>query len=309
VYLTEAVLTFEDDIYTMHVVGPRYHQHNHDFSVELLKASYLNCLHLAYKEDIKSIAFPLISAGGKGFPKAIAFETAKETIDMFLAEYTNIDVTLVVYEDSMYEVAKKYIEKVSDYIEDTYIEDDLEEEMDEAFDFDDEEEDLLDVDTLYHDDTESKIESNLSIPPKSYKPHSSETLYRYVYQHESILEDSLDDIKVSETFARYLSIWLDRKGIKDSDFYKKIYMSKQTFNKIINGKTEKPNQKTAMLIAYGLELNLDEAMDFLSIIGYTFSRSSKLDLIVKYFIQDKNYDLNQLETTLYELTGQTLATY
>jgi O-acetyl-ADP-ribose deacetylase (regulator of RNase III)/transcriptional regulator with XRE-family HTH domain len=277
VYLTEAVLTFEEDtLYTMHVVGPRFIESNIPLSIELLEASYINCFELALKEDINSIAFPLISAGGKGFPKTLAFDTAKQTLETCLLNHPDLNVSLVVYEDEMYEVAKSYIESAQAYVK------------------------------------------------KNFKP---EVLYNFMqsertpfrlkrinasYSKEMIIEDKIfdvEDLEVSESFSRTLHLWLEKKGMKDSELYKKIYMSKQTFNKIINGKTEKPNQKTILLLAFGLKLNLDETLDFMEVVGYTFSKSSQFDLIVKYFIQDKNFDLHALETTLFELTGQTLVNY
>jgi O-acetyl-ADP-ribose deacetylase (regulator of RNase III)/DNA-binding Xre family transcriptional regulator len=274
VYLTEAVLTFEEEtLYTMHVVGPRYVFENIPLSIELLEASYINCFELALKEDIQSIAFPLISAGGKGFPKALAFETAKKTLETCLLKHADLNVTLVVYEDEMYEVWKAYTESVREYVEKNY------------------------------KPEESHVFMNADSSPKyMYKKQASHMM----------MEDTffdVEDIEVSESFSRTLHLWLEKKAMKDSELYKKIYMSKQTFNKIINGKTEKPNQKTVLLLAFGLELNLDETLDFMEVVGYTFSRSSQFDLIIKYFIQDKNFDLHALETSLFELTGQTLVNY
>jgi predicted transcriptional regulator len=144
---------------------------------------------------------------------------------------------------------------------------------------------------------------------------NAESSPKYMYKKQAshmMMEDTffdVEDIEVSESFSRTLHLWLEKKAMKDSELYKKIYMSKQTFNKIINGKTEKPNQKTVLLLAFGLELNVDETLDFMEVVGYTFSRSSQFDLIIKYFIQDKNFDLHALETSLFELTGQTLVNY
>jgi O-acetyl-ADP-ribose deacetylase len=277
VYLTEAVLTFEEDtLYTMHVVGPRYIESNIALSIELLEASYINCFELALKEDIVSIAFPLISAGGKGFPKALAFDTAKHTIETCLLKHPELNVSLVIYEDEMYEVAKSYIEFAQAYVKKNF-----------------------EPEVSYHYNEPKRMPTRLNRIDASYSK-------------EMIIEDKIfdvEDLEVSESFSRTLHLWLEKKGMKDSELYKKIYMSKQTFNKIINGKTEKPNQKTILLLAFGLKLNLDETLDFMEVVGYTFSKSSQFDLIVKYFIQDKNFDLHALETTLFELTGQTIVNY
>lgn len=297
VNLTEAVLEIhEDGTYIMHVVGPRYVASNLQLSMALLKASYTNCLQLALKEGISDIAFPLISAGGKGFPKALAFEIAKETMDAFLIKYPLINITLVVYEDDMYEVAKQYIDKVETYLLDTY-----QEPLERMAYMKDSllSEDELEDDVDEEEDVEQSHHANI---------HNQKIEHSYT-RKKSLNLKHMHQIEVSETFARHLSIWLERRQIRDSTLYKSIAMSKQTFNKIINGKTERPNQKTVMLLAIGLQLNIDETLDFMGVVGYTFSTSSKFDLIVRYFIEEKNYQLSHIESTLFEFTGDTLINY
>jgi len=48
--------------------------------------AYRNSLKLSKEKGIKSIAFPLISAGIYGFPEKDAFFVAKRTIDEFLKD-------------------------------------------------------------------------------------------------------------------------------------------------------------------------------------------------------------------------------
>lgn len=53
--------------YVIHTVGPIYGQ-EHDKEDKLLADCYLNSIDLAYKYNLKSIAFPAISTGAYGFP-------------------------------------------------------------------------------------------------------------------------------------------------------------------------------------------------------------------------------------------------
>lgn len=46
--------------------------------------------------------------------------------------------------------------------------------------------------------------------------------------------------------------------------------------------------------AIALELSIDEAKDLLNSAGFAFSRSSKTDIIVAYFLQNKLYDMFEI---------------
>lgn len=67
-----------------HAVGPVWHGggHNED---ELLEGCYRRCLELAKQHKARSIAFPAISTGVYGFPRAraahIAIDTVREHVD------------------------------------------------------------------------------------------------------------------------------------------------------------------------------------------------------------------------------------
>ena len=46
------------------------------------------------------------------------------------------------------------------------------------------------------------------------------------------------------------------------------------------------------------ELSLDEAKDLLASAGFALSRSSKTDIIVAYFLQNKIYDMFEINDVL-----------
>lgn len=82
--------------YIIHAVGPIYNEMYREACEKILSDAYKNSLKIAKENKIKSIAFPLISAGIYGFPEKDAFFVAKKTIDEFLKE-NEMEVYLSTY--------------------------------------------------------------------------------------------------------------------------------------------------------------------------------------------------------------------
>lgn len=64
--------------YVIHTVGPVYHGSGNE--AELLASCYRTSLEIASAKGLKSIAFPCISTGVFGYPKAEAAQIALQTI-------------------------------------------------------------------------------------------------------------------------------------------------------------------------------------------------------------------------------------
>ena len=73
---------------------------------ELLTSAYRTSLELAAAHGCRSVAFPLISAGVYGYPKAQALQVAVDTIRAFL-QTQEMDVSLVVFDREAYALAEK----------------------------------------------------------------------------------------------------------------------------------------------------------------------------------------------------------
>ena len=109
--------------------------------------------------------------------------------------------------------------------------------------------------------------------------------------------DKLMD-QLEETFSQRLLRMIDERDMTDSEAYTKAYVDRRHFSKIRKDVNYVPNKKTVLAFTIALELSLDEAKDLLASAGFALSRSSKTDIIVAYFLQNKIYDMFEINDVL-----------
>lgn len=98
----EAVITTAGQLparYVIHTVGPVW-KGGHQNEEKLLRSCYLNSLRLAEENGVKSIAFPNISTGVYGYPKAAAARTAITAVQEYLAGATAIERVIFICFDA-----------------------------------------------------------------------------------------------------------------------------------------------------------------------------------------------------------------
>ena len=95
--------------YVIHTVGPVWRGGVKD-EPSLLASCYRTSLELAVKQGCKSIAFPNISTGIYGFPKAQAAEIALHSTKKFLENTPyNIEVQFVCFDEENYALYSKLL--------------------------------------------------------------------------------------------------------------------------------------------------------------------------------------------------------
>ena len=81
--------------FVIHTVGPIYFEHTPSEAEALLTSCYENSLNLAKEKGLKTIAFPLISAGVYGYPQRDAIRVAIETMKLHQDDFD--ELTLVLF--------------------------------------------------------------------------------------------------------------------------------------------------------------------------------------------------------------------
>ncbi len=91
--------------FVIHTVGPIYYEHSPDDAEALLISCYENSLKLAKEHGLKTIAFPLISAGVYGYPQREAIKVAVETMKLHQEDFD--EITLVLFGDREFGFARE----------------------------------------------------------------------------------------------------------------------------------------------------------------------------------------------------------
>lgn len=329
----DAVITKGYDLdakYIIHAVGPVWNEGKNN-EAEDLKRAYESSLKLVKDYNIKSVAFPLISAGAKGYPKREALDIATSVIKKFLENNDDINIYLVVLnrEDIIIErKLRRNIRIFKNAVRNSVInfgENYNYEENSDGFSenffgfsdfggFGDLSSDLFsggigeDFPLFKSDETNTNEEDLKKVNKHEEETNKTDTPKIQLKENERKKEvkkekfkDNLE-IKLEnkkESFSEYLLKLIDDKGKTDVEVYKKANIDRRLFSKIRTEKNYSPKKATVLSLAIGLELSLEETEELLKRAGYSLSESCNFDIIVAYFIENKIYDIFKIDETLF----------
>ena len=250
--------------YIIHTVGPVWNGGKCG-EREKLASCYRTSLALAKEHGCETVAFPLISSGVFGYPKDQALRVAVDTISEFLAE-NDMTVYIVIFDRAAYQIGNKLFADIAAYIDDHYVD--------------------------AHTDSRRERMRRMGVVESRML-----TAYEDAPMATSGLDEALAHLDTG--FSETLLKLIDRSGKKDAEVYKKANVDRKLFSKIRNNPDYKPSKPTAVAFAIALELNLDETRDLIARAGYALSPSSKFDVIIEYFIMQRDYDIFKINEALF----------
>lgn len=270
-----------DAEYVIHAATPIWIDGQHG-EMELLRQTYDSCLALAVEHGCDSVAFPLLAAGNHGFPGRRALQAAVGAFSAFLLEH-DMQIYLVVFGRDNLKLSEKLVQHVACFIDENYVR--AYERENYGIDSRNRRRDRYQIGELR--------EECMAAPcaPKACEP---------MFCAKSAL--SLDEfIKEKDAgFTETLLALIQKSGMKNSAVYKKANISKQHFSKLINDPDARPSKPTAIALALALELDLEATRDLIGRAGYALTNSSTFDLIIRYFIEHKQYNVIEINIALYE---------
>ena len=263
--------------YIIHTVGPVW-KGGFFGEREQLYSCYKNSLELAAQYECSSVAFPLISAGIYGYPKAKALEVAQQAIADFL-ESCDMEVTLVVLDKKAVELSRELFRQVKEYIEDRYAE------------------------KLESLDPQRSVPYSAPKHGKTPFPAArSAPLMEEACALDECCEMSLEERlrNTDETFSQSLLRLIDEKGLSDSEVYRRANIDRRLFSKIRCDSDYRPKKQTVLAFALALELDPGEAEQLLKRAGYSLSDSIKGDVIVRFFLENGIFDIYTVNQALFQ---------
>ena len=296
--------------YVIHTSGPTWEGGLKGESI-ILRSCYLESLKMAVEHGCQTVAFPLISSGSYGYPKERVLKFAIQVITEFL-EKNELTVYICVFDKQSYTFSQELYGKISAFIHNTQpTQTPLREKRDSNVSF---------SRTMRVQPTtqSERIRSVSPTPPStlceerhsifpspamtpadrrrnketlilSDEPHSAigKTLGEYVSQLDRGFQETLFDL-------------IDKSGMTDVECYKRANVDKRVFSKLKSNKNYRPSKQTAVAFAIALRLNIVETQKLLSTAGFTLSKSNAFDMIIRYFILNKNYNIFDVNEALFE---------
>jgi len=262
--------------YVIHTSGPVWRGGLVGESI-ILRSCYVECLKLAVKNGCRSVAFPLISAGTYGYPKDQVLKFAIQTITEFLFE-NELTVYICVFDKDSYSFSQKLFNDIQSFIDDDYVDG-----HEDDFLFDEIECSLADEPICCRQAPRPMMDAK-ELPLGSAR---NKSLGEYMRDMDKCFQEKLFDL-------------IDQSGMTDVECYKRANVDKRTFSKIKSNKNYKPSKQTAIAFAIALQLDLEGTQDLLATVGFTLSRSNVFDKIIRYFIQNGNYNIFEINEALFE---------
>ena len=210
---------------------------------------------------------------------ADAFKVAVDTVAEFLM-HNDMLVYIVVYNKDAVSVGSKLFTDIAQYIDDNYVA--------EHSPYDRQR-----IDNCYE---------SMPLPETRFLDECTKAMpmatKSVCFEDTSDLSDIVSIL--DESFSEMLLRKIDELGMTDAECYKKANIDRKLFSKIRSNPSYKPSKPTVIAFCIALELDLNETNEMLLKAGFALSHSNKFDVIIEYFIKNKNYNIFEINEALFE---------
>ncbi len=257
-----------------------------------LQESYRKAFKAAGDLGCKTLGLPFPAWESYGIPKETELKVLEEEIRNFLLEHP-VQIVLAVKEKKLPLVSGKLFDGIQNFIESNA----------------EQEEDTGDI--LYSGPVP------LGAVPVRGKPIHSRREYshapkRFLCEEPAEcdaeidgalpeadgIQDFIDSAGGKLNFQNTLQHLIAERKLDNATVYKKAFIDKKFFSKIISKRDYIPKKHTVMALGLALELEIRQYEDFLASAGYAFMPSSKFDLIIKYCVLNKIYNIISIDLIL-----------
>lgn len=283
-----------DATWVIHAVGPIW-RGGLSGEREALRSCYRSVFAEVERLGARSVAYPLISAGIYGFPVDEALAIAREETEAFLRVHEDVSVTLVMFDRATVRAGGELFDEIDEYIDDEYV---------EASPHMRRRAERLAVE-VWGDASGGLADAGA---PSGYADGAAPEAFAAAFGGEAVcaalsaaapreLDDLLSNLDAS--FSETLLALIDERGITDAEVYHRANLSRQLFSKIRSNRAYRPTKPTAVALAVALELDPRQTQDLLGRAGLALSRSSKFDVIVRFFLERGVYDVFRINEALF----------
>ncbi len=109
-----------------------------------------------------------------------------------------------------------------------------------------------------------------------------------------------------QTFCEMLFSLIDEKQLSDVEVYKRANLDRKYFSKLRSNSEYKPKKKIVCALALALELDNATCKKLVKKAGYILTSASKFDLTIRYCIENKIYNLTEVNEMLYDMGLETI---
>lgn len=257
-----------------------------------LQESYRKAFKAAGELGCKTLGLPFPGWESYGIPKETELKVLEEEIRNFLLEHP-AQIVLAVKEKKIPLVSGKLFDGIQNFIESNA----------------EQEEDSEDI--LYSGPVPLGAVPVRRKPihnRREYSPAPKRFLYTELAECDAEfsgplpetdeIRDFIDSAGGKLNFQNTLQHLIAERNLDNATVYKKAFIDKKFFSKIISNRDYIPRKHTVMALGLALELEIRQYEDFLASAGYAFMPSSKFDLIIKYCVLNKIYNIISIDLIL-----------